>query len=76
MQTNEMALVALIAISLISATAYLLSPEDNQDSSDIILSISEDPLIQGEGHDHMNASMHNMSSGNICLLYTSPSPRD
>ena len=72
MQTNEMALVALIAISLISVTAYLLSPEDNQDSSDMILSVSEDPLIQGEGHDHMNASMHNMSSGNIKQISYNP----
>ena len=61
MQTKEMALVALILLSLISASAYFLSSEDDQDSSDKILSVDEDPLIQEEGHDHMDASMHNMS---------------
>ena len=33
MQTKEMALAALILLSLISATAYVLSSEDDQDSS-------------------------------------------
>ena len=65
-----MALAALISLSLISGTAYfLVSDEEAPLSEDIV--ILEDPLIQEEGHDHMDASMHN-----ICLLYTSPSPRD
>ena len=72
MQTKEMALVALIVLSLISATAYLLSSEDNTDSSNEILSVDEDPLIQEEGHDHMDASMHNMSSGNIEQISYNP----
>ena len=72
MQTKEMALAALILLSLVSATAYFLSSEDNQDSSDTILSVDEDPLIQEEGHDHMDASMHNMSSGNIEQISYNP----
>ena len=72
MQTKEMALAALILLSLISATAYFLSPEENQDSSDTILSVDGDPLIQDEGHDHMDASMHNMSSGNIEQISYNP----
>ena len=71
MQTKEMVLAALIGISLISAFKYFLVSEDETftDSNTIVI---EDPLLQDEGHDHMDASMHNMS----CLLYTSPSPRD
>ena len=71
MQTKEMALVALIAISFISAGAYFSSSNEEMSSDDSI-SILEDPLIQEEGHDHMDASMHNMSSGNIEQISYNP----
>ena len=55
MQTNEIALVALVALSLISATAYFLSSDDEMSSNEEVI-LQEDPLIQEEGHDHMDAS--------------------
>ena len=71
MQTKETALVALIVLSLISATAYLLA-SDEETSLDNDILIVEDPLLQDEGHDHMDASMHNMSSGNIEQISYNP----
>ena len=71
MQTKETALVALIVLSLISATAYLLvSDEETSLDNDVL--IVKDPLLQDEGHDHMDASMHNMSSGNIEQISYNP----
>ena len=64
MQTKEIALAALIGISLISALTYFLVSDD-ETSTDNDTILLEDPLLQDEGHDHMDASMHNMSSGNI-----------
>ena len=54
MQTKEIALAALIGISLISAFTYFLVSDDESftDNERIIL---EDPLLQDEGHDHMDA---------------------
>ena len=54
MQTKEMALAALIALSLISAFTYFLV-SDEETSLDNDITIMEDPLLQGEGHDHMDA---------------------
>ena len=71
MQAKEMALAILISLSLVSGTAYLLvSDEETVLSEDIV--VLEDPLIQEEGHDHMDASMHNMSSGNIEQISYNP----
>ena len=71
MQTKEMALAVLISLSLVSGTAYfLVSDEETVLSEDIV--VLEDPLIQEEGHDHMDASMHNMSSGNIEQISYNP----
>ena len=61
---KETALAALIVLSLVSATAYLLT-SDEETSLEGDTLIVEDPLLQDDGHDHMDASMHNMSSGNI-----------
>ena len=71
MQTKEIALAALIGLSLISAFTYFLFSDDETftDGERIIL---EDPLLQDEGHDHMDASMHNMSSGNIKQIEYNP----
>ena len=71
MQTKEMALAVLVSLSLISGTAYLLTSDTELSTNDEILVI-EDPLIQEEGHDHMDASMHNMSSGNIEQISYNP----
>ena len=71
MQTKEMALAVLISLSLVSGTAYfLVSDEEAVLSEDVV--VLEDPLIQEEGHDHMDASMHNMSSGNIEQISYNP----
>ena len=71
MQAKEMALAILISLSLVSGTAYfLVSDEETVLSEDIV--VLEDPLIQEEGHDHMDASMHNMSSGNIEQISYNP----
>ena len=69
--TKELALMALIGLSLISAFTYFLVSDDETftDGERIIL---EDPLLQDEGHDHMDASMHNMSSGNIEQISYNP----
>ena len=71
MQAKEMALAILISLSLVSGTAYfLVSDEETVLREDIV--VLEDPLIQEEGHDHMDASMHNMSSGNIEQISYNP----
>ncbi|SVE02199.1 uncharacterized protein METZ01_LOCUS455053, partial [marine metagenome] len=64
MQTKEIALAALIGLSLISAFTYFLVSDEEMFLGDNSIMV-EDPLLQEEGHDHMDASMHNMSSGNI-----------
>ena len=71
MQTKEIALALLLVLSTVSATAYFLTNEEdiNNLPEDILFA---DPLIQEEGHDHMEASMHNMSSGNIKQIEYNP----
>ena len=71
MQTKEAALAVLIVLSLISATAYLLGSDEITNSS-VSSIVMDDPLLQDEGHDHMDASMHNMSSGNIKQIEYNP----
>ena len=71
MQTKEIALALLLVLSTVSATAYFLTNEEDIYNlpEDILFA---DPLIQEEGHDHMEASMHNMSSGNIKQIEYNP----
>ena len=72
MQDKEIALVLLLLLSAVSTGAYFLLDGDSKESIDNSIDLGEDPLIQGEGHDHMDASMHNMSSGNIKQIEYNP----
>ena len=71
MQTKEIALALLLVLSTVSAMAYFLTSEENVNNSPENI-LFADPLIQEEGHDHMEASMHNMSSGNIKQIEYNP----
>ena len=42
----------------------MMDMSDDSDTSEMEL-LDEDPLIQGEGHDHRDPAQHNMSSSNI-----------
>mgnify|MGYP003685524063 CR=1 FL=1 len=73
---GKVAALALFGtLFLSSLTVLVLSGDDDASNSeeDVPHFHAGDPLFQGEGHDHMNASQH---VAGTCLLYTSPSPRD
>ena len=62
----------LVVISVVSTSVFFLSNDDvNENSINPIFS-GGDPLLQGEEHDHRNASQHNLSSGNVELLDFEP----
>ena len=58
----------LVVISVISTSIFFLSNDDVNETNINPIFSGGDPLLQGEGHDHRNASQHNLSSGNIELL--------
>ena len=72
MHNKEIALGFLLLLSVVSAGAYLFVEDGSESISANSIDLGEDPLIQGEGHDHMDASMHNMSSGNIKQIEYNP----
>ena len=68
METKEMLLAALLSLSLISGIAYFITVEEatSSDKNNNLI-LDEDPLIQGEGHDHMDASKHNIKDIKIAV---------
>ena len=71
MQTKGALIVVLISLCLIGSMTGCLTPSPDKSGSEETV-ILEDPLIQEEGHDHQDASMHNMSSGNIEQISYNP----
>jgi hypothetical protein len=62
-----LAVVGLLAtVSVISGVGFFLLGEET--NSNLTGFVMEDPLIQDEGHDHRNASQHDMSSPNIANI--------
>ena len=72
MHNKEIALGLLLLLSVVSTGAYLFLEDEPESISGNSIDLGEDPLIQGDGHDHMDASMHNMSSGNIKQIEYNP----
>lgn len=69
MGTKEIVLAALLAVVITSASVLVFSDfseSEAEDNSDDVMAI--DPLFQGEGHDHSNASQHAYGTDNFELL--------
>ena len=62
----------LVVISVISTSIFFLSNNETNEVNINPIFSGGDPLLQGEGHDHRNASQHNLSSGNVELLDFEP----
>ena len=60
MNNKEIALGLLLLLSVVSTGAYLFLEDESEAIKGNSIDLGEDPLIQGDGHDHMDASMHNM----------------
>ena len=65
-------LSTLVIISIISSSIFFLGSEKVVNENTNSLFESGDPLLQGDEHDHRNASQHNLSSGNVELLDFEP----
>ena len=63
-QSKELALVVLLVLSSITAASYYWST-DNNSNDEINLNNMVDPLLQDEGHNHRNASEHQLWTENI-----------
>ena len=66
-QSKELALVVLLVLSSITAASYYWST-DNNSNDEINLNNMVDPLLQDEGHNHRNASEHQLWTENIELV--------
>jgi len=69
MGTKEILLAALLATVITSASVLVFSDfseSEAEQNSDDVMAI--DPLFQGEGHDHSNASQHAYGTDNFELL--------
>ena len=65
MNGQEVTLALLITVSLISVGAYLAFPADTLNESLENSNYLEDPLLQGDGHDHRNGSQHQLFTDNV-----------
>ena len=66
---NEVAVFALIAISLVSLLLYSFGDGiDNNNSGNAFETEWVDPILQGDGHDHRSAADHNFSTPNMQLI--------
>ena len=68
------ALALFVTLFLSSTTVLLLSGQDEASVPDVVETHfhAGDPLFQGEGHDHMNASQHRVGTDNIEQLAFNP----
>ena len=66
-------LLGIFAILFLTSSAMLIFGDDvQQTSGNTLVFNAEDPLVQGEGHDHKNASQHQFGSDNMELLDFNP----
>ena len=71
MQTKELALAVLLVISSLTAISYYWSTSsDSSDETDFDDMV--DPLLQGEDHDHRNASQHQFWTDNVEFMSYNP----
>jgi hypothetical protein len=64
MQSKELALAVLLVISSVAAVSYYWSTSsDSTDETNFDNMV--DPLLQDEGHNHRNASDHQLWTDNI-----------
>jgi len=72
---GKISALALFAVIFASSMAVIVfSEEETTSESNKTETIFQagDPLFQGEGHDHMNASQHRVGSENIEQLAFNP----
>ena len=65
---KEVGLGIFIVLLLGSASLLTFGSSVSSDAPEIQFSQSDDPLFQGEGHDHSNASQHIAGTDNIALM--------
>ena len=64
MQSKELALAVLLVLSSVTAVSYYWSTSsDSNDETNFDKMV--DPLLQDEGHNHRNASEHQLWTDNI-----------
>ena len=68
MNGRETAIGLFLILFLASAGALVFGGGEEKPSLNTSLDASGDPLFQGEGHDHSNASQHVAGTDNIELL--------
>ena len=68
MGAKEVGLGIFIVILLGSASMLTFGLSSSTDEEVIMIQNLEDPLFQGEGHDHSNASQHIAGTDNMELL--------
>ena len=69
---REVLLGIFTIIFLTSATLLVFGDDIKASSIENPSTLSGDPLIQGEGHDHKNASQHELGTDNMELLDFNP----
>ena len=63
----------MLAIAFLSASLWvIIGDSDKEPSITNLVETTGDPLIQGEGHDHKNATQHQGGTSNIELLDFNP----
>ena len=65
---KEVGLGVFIVLLLGSASLLTFGSSISSDNSSERISISDDPLFQGEDHDHSNASQHIAGTDNMALM--------
>ena len=65
---KEVGLGIFIVLLLGSASLLTFGSSVSSDAPEIQFSQSDDPLFQGEGHDHSNASQHIAGTDNMALM--------
>ena len=66
-------LIGIFAILFLTSSAMLIFGDDVQQVAENNPIIgADDPLVQGEGHDHKNASQHQFGTDNMELLDFNP----
>ena len=73
MRGKEIALTFFLVLLMVSSAMYVFSGEETSENEiNSVISDSEDPLFQHEGHDHSNASQHMVGTDNIEQLDFNP----
>ena len=60
-----LALAAMMLLASATMLVFAMGDFSVDEEMDALQTMAEDPLIQGEDHDHRDPTQHNMSSSNI-----------